>query len=761
MSGIVSAAGASHFTAEIVLAAMQLGSTCSGYLYDTYEDFLDGVRVPGHPIRSVVQFCINLRKDRRTVLDMNVVLGEIFRRDVSRRVQAVLRRSFGLYCAMRTQAVPRAEQPRLSTAHGFHLPRRVEQTLAQRGVNRAAVRPTAPLEDLANARLLQLWDSMAGRHVVVWVDNYYRRSTTQHPWRRLSTGINCTVLSVLHTCALPPFTRFVDIDRWDSGRTAAVHALTGFHDKFHRMLDQVVLGQWSDANIRVPLDVHRDGVRALQWKPLGLKAEVIGSQKGLLAVLDFMKVVAGQCNMPSPLLVDINIHYRIQRFMFAPACAGWKVQERLVHTPPVFAVWHVYKQCCTVVRRRFFSVLAYLERGTVDTWLPAKPHLRNTEVLLGAVLMLPLDVKAGLRANVTVCGRKLEELLPDVPVGDRVARRRYCQRMAARAGVDATEVLRRLTRLTVAEGMLDLVLFFAPCCFLMGWLVRNCHWAGRERGTGEYAWEAIAIGVHVLRGCDGDAVRKTEYYRSMMLVMASWTAWYKDLPGCCFSEEICEAGLSRLSRLLADHSHRNTLRDANHLYLMVNAARQGRRTTTAQAVSSVFLDEVVQRICHLVREEATPVAYTPWSSSPRIESVEWDYNASFPEPCERLQGGDLKLDILHAQRTLLSSSTLNDEVVAQLNKTFDKHEDEHPQVRAQLIERWLQEHPLGTGVQRLVRRALPEITERQHRGAVFEEAMPADEVPARAGAVRGGERSGRVRGSEGGHAPAGAGAGTN
>ena len=102
--------------------------------------------------------------------------------------------------------------------------------------------------------------------------------------------------------------------------------------------------------------------------------------------------------------------------------------------------------------------------------------------------------------------------------------------------------------------------------------------------------------------------------------------------------------------------------------------------------------------------------------------------------------------------------------MVQLNQTFDKHEDEHPQVRVQLIERWLQEHPLGhpgAGVQRLVRRALPEIPERQQRGAVFEEALPADVVPARAGAVGGGERSGRVRGSEGGQAPAGAGAGTN
>ena len=90
------------------------------------------------------------------------------------------------------------------------------------------------------------------------------------------------------------------------------------------------------------------------------------------------------------------------------------------------------------------------------------------------------------------------------------------------------------------------------------------------------------------------------------------------------------------------------------------------------------------------------------------------------------------MDILHAQRTLLSSSTKNDEIVEELNKTFDKHEDEHPQVRAQLIERWLQELPVGhpgSGAPRLVRRALPEIVEHRHRGPVFDEALPAKWYP--------------------------------
>ena len=90
----------------------------------------------------------------------------------------------------------------------------------------------------------------------------------------------------------------------------------------------------------------------------------------------------GYAAAPTPLLVDVNIHYRIQKMLFNRAYARWDVQGRLARSPPVFAVWHVYKFCCTMVRRTFFSVLAYVERGTVDGWLPGKPHLRNTEILL-------------------------------------------------------------------------------------------------------------------------------------------------------------------------------------------------------------------------------------------------------------------------------------------------------------------------------------------------------------------------------------------
>ena len=141
------------------------------------------------------------------------------------------------------------------------------------------------------------------------------------------------------------------------------------------MLLEVKAINWSDVNLRVPLDFHRVDVRALQWKPLMLVNDVTSSQLGLLAVLQSLSMLCDQTASPTPLLVDINIHYRIQRMLYNPAYARWDVQAKLERCPPLFAVWHAYKYCCTVVRRHFF----YIERGTVTAWLPSNPHLRNME----------------------------------------------------------------------------------------------------------------------------------------------------------------------------------------------------------------------------------------------------------------------------------------------------------------------------------------------------------------------------------------------
>jgi hypothetical protein len=590
-------------------------------------------------------------------------------------------------------------------------------------------RPTASLEDRAGAKVLELLDSLDGVHCVVWMDNFYRRTVSSHPLRRQTGGMNTTVFAVLHTISLPPFTAFVGLHRWEEGGRVAARLVDKFSAKLDRLLDMVKATEWSDDNIRVPLDIHREG-RPLQWKPLALTSDVIGSQVGLLNCFHLLQTIASTTTSPTPLLVDVNIHYRLQKMLFNPAYSKWDVAARLSRTPPVFAIWHVYKHCCVLVRRCFFSIFAFVERGAVTTALSGSAHLRNTELLVAAMMMLPMALKEELRRHVGQCADELKKLLPGVPEGDRAARKAFCVGVCDDVEDVRAEVVRCFCRLVVAEAVVDLVDYFAPCCFLLGWMTRKCHWEGRERRTGEFAWEHLALSLYVMRSCGGDGARHMEYYRSVVLAMASWTDWYQELPACCFSEEVCEAGLSRLSRSLGDHSHRSTVEDAMNLYLLVDPARPGKRHVGGQAVTERFLNEVVVRIRQVLDLPNLPLAYLPWRSGGMVAVEDWGFDVEFPMVCRKMDRSMLMADTLYAQRTLLSRTALSQDVEAAMDAHFDLVEDSRAHVRTNEAEVWLEDHPvrpvrvprrsLGERVRpiRRVVRAHPifEVLEPGHRG---------------------------------------------
>ena len=56
-----------------------------------------------------------------------------------------------------------------------------------------------------------------------------------------------------------------------------------------------------------------------------LTRDVVGSQVGLLDMLQFLSCFGEHCRTPTPLVVDINIHYRIQKLLFNRAYAQWNV----------------------------------------------------------------------------------------------------------------------------------------------------------------------------------------------------------------------------------------------------------------------------------------------------------------------------------------------------------------------------------------------------------------------------------------------------
>ena len=117
----------------------------------------------------------------------------------------------------------------------------------------------------------------------------------------------------------------------------------------------------------MPLDVPRDQVRTPQWMPLGVYDLRVGMQSDLVKVLqNVVQVVCGRARGPTPLLVDINIHYRLLKMLYGSSYAQWPLTRMLRPSPPLFGVWHAYKDCVLNVFRAFHPIFVFLRDGPVE-----------------------------------------------------------------------------------------------------------------------------------------------------------------------------------------------------------------------------------------------------------------------------------------------------------------------------------------------------------------------------------------------------------
>ena len=182
---------------------------------------------------------------------------------------------------------------------------------------------------------------------MVWMDNFYRRRLMHHPARG-DVGLNTTVVSVLHTRRLPMFPGALSVARWVEGARRAARSVEKYMVVLMARVDVLFESALTEEDIRAPLDVRRVGVRPLQWRPFSVTGTTVGSTKGLLEMIQFMKMVASHTAAPMPLLVDINLWYRVQRLMYNPEFVAWEVEAVLDRMPPVFAMWHAYKHAVMV-----------------------------------------------------------------------------------------------------------------------------------------------------------------------------------------------------------------------------------------------------------------------------------------------------------------------------------------------------------------------------------------------------------------------------
>jgi hypothetical protein len=194
------------------------------------------------------------------------------------------------------------------------------------------------LKRLAVEKTKKLWSHSRGRQTVVWLDNWYRKRFGSDPELNNMT-LNVSVFAVLHITDILWFGGHLTLRQVIEGiaRNAAelVVAQTRLASNAKQIADQNI----EAACIRVPLDVPREGVRALQWLPFKLAREKVGNNKDLLVLIDSLsafRVHSTKCLPQLQIVRPSHDIQTIQHFLLIPSHVGvgdWQTR--------VWVLWHV------------------------------------------------------------------------------------------------------------------------------------------------------------------------------------------------------------------------------------------------------------------------------------------------------------------------------------------------------------------------------------------------------------------------------------
>lgn len=542
-------------------------------------------------------------------------------------VRRLMHESFALYCVYRRTAVPGAQKPDTVPEGSVHFPRTLQRLLVHHGVFGQTLSDRRTIRERSNERFNKLWRKMRGRQVTVWMDNYYRRRFVANPAIGY-TALSCSVLSVLHTedlaiCPLPP--DLGDLLRARGRMAQELHTMARKLTDFVRDMMSCTI---NPSDVRVPLDVRRDRVRSLQWSPLQMTRESVSNNVDFVKLMEHLRAtVLPHCRAPLPVLMDINLYYRHLKFVYSKTYLRWDYAHHFRFCPPIFGVWHSYKQACRVVWRRFHSQVVFLQHGTcrVGEPFPVAPRLRTLELLYAAVLLLPVEVRQQLHATVLDRQRQLDLAEGRLRVARRwsFARRRVVDGDTQEQRVETAEkdVRKCAHSLRHAVAMERLVSWYVPALFVIGQQVRECHWAGREAASSYHARNVMMNSFVVMLSLLQSEASHTEHLRVLGLALMMWQHWHDGLPGVLFSEEVAEASLSRLGESLRSNPHATTVEAADDLFVLVRPGKLGFRRIRSELPTAAFLHMVEQNVRTFIGSAHNVVTNVPWTKERMCRAV--------------------------------------------------------------------------------------------------------------------------------------------
>ncbi len=156
---------------------------------------------------------------------------------------------------------------------GVHLSRRARRLLGDTG---AVSKKVPHLATAAAESAKRLWDSCDDRQVIVWLDNWYRKRFGSDP-RHNDMSLNVSVVAVLHISSIPLFPGYFKLQEIVSRISVQANQLSRVASRIHFGVASINSDDLEYDSIRVPLDVHRTGMRSLQWTPYLLTEYTVSS----------------------------------------------------------------------------------------------------------------------------------------------------------------------------------------------------------------------------------------------------------------------------------------------------------------------------------------------------------------------------------------------------------------------------------------------------------------------------------------------------
>ena len=528
--------------------------------------------------------------------------------------------AYNLFCLLRLMAVPnqRVVAPAMEA---MALPRRERLALARTGLLRYAQRNLA---EAAQTRLQGTWEELRGRQVVLWMDNFYKRRYGVNPSRD-DLKLDATALCALVTPVMGPPPAWPTLVELATGVVPAATRVQDSEACLLASLEELDAGVGL-GDVRVPLDVVREPCRSLQWLPLSLEPLSVGSNLDFLQALLILQAVQQHTQRAAPVIVDENIHYRLLRLLYAQNHAAHDVVPLVRHLPFLYGVWHAYKFCVTHAYRTFFSLFTFLHRGELAAGetVASHPKLAFMERMVASVWLGGQRVLGEVRQEIVRLdwarqGRVVtrQQGAADLDAAaegrttadlraDNLRRRRILERQRER--LDA-----KLVVLWVLEYVVTDV---CPALFLMGHLVRQCNWEGRELGSGLGARRALEYALFLLLRLSEGRENTVKYIKTVSLALLLWRPWHTTLPGCYYSEEFGESMLAKLTALLRTRPTFTAHADVADLFHLVEPTR-GTKARRG-GLSQENIDDVVTRVRQLVATQGRCcVPRVAWSSGPK------------------------------------------------------------------------------------------------------------------------------------------------